>query len=42
MYCVETIDMVEFMEIRPSKEVSAAPIKRKRRPGCNRAADDPE
>jgi hypothetical protein len=35
--------MVELFPRHPTpKEVSAAPIERKRRPGSNRAADDPD
>jgi hypothetical protein len=41
MYCSEKIDMVDLNHPTP-KEVSSAPIERKRRPGWNRAADDPD
>jgi hypothetical protein len=42
MYCIDKVYMVEWSNKSTLKEVSAAPIERKRRPGPNRAADDPD
>jgi hypothetical protein len=46
MYCIDKIDMVDLVGQsrlpHPRKEVSTATNERKRRPGCNRAAHDPE